>query len=33
LMSFFKDTRFNAVNSDFFEAGIGLQFQFSKDIR
>ena len=33
LMSFFKDTRFNAVNSDFFEAGIGLQFQISKDIR
>jgi hypothetical protein len=32
LMSFFKDTRFNAVNSDFFEAGIGLQFQISKDI-
>ena len=32
LMSFFKDTRFNAVNSDFWEAGIGLQFQISKDI-
>lgn len=32
LMSFYKDTRFNAVESNFWEAGIGLQFQISKDI-
>lgn len=33
LMSFYKDTRFNAVQGNFWEAGIGLQFQISKDIR
>ena len=32
LMSFYKDTRFNAVEGNFWEAGIGLQFQISKDI-
>jgi hypothetical protein len=32
LMSFYKDTRFNAVETNFWEAGIGLQFQISKDI-
>ncbi len=32
LMSFYKDTRFNGVENNFWEAGIGLQFQISKDI-
>ena len=27
VMSFYKDTRFNAVNSDFWQGGVGLQIQ------
>ena len=30
VMSFYKDTRFNAVETNFWEAGVGLQFQISK---
>jgi hypothetical protein len=33
LMSFYRNTRFNAVNLDSWEAGIGLQVQLSKTIR
>ena len=32
IMSFYKDTRFNAVNANFWEAGVGVQFQISKTI-
>ena len=33
LMSFYLNHSFNAVMSNYWEAGIGLQFQISKDIR
>jgi hypothetical protein len=33
VMSFYRDTRFNAVRSNDWEAGVGLQFQISKTIR
>lgn len=32
VMSFYRDTRFNAVRSNDWEAGIGLQFQISKTL-
>ena len=30
VMSFYKDTSFNAVQTNFWEAGVGLQIQISK---
>ena len=32
VMSFYKDTRFNAVQKNTWEAGVGLQLQISKQI-
>jgi hypothetical protein len=32
VMTFYKDTRFNAVNTNFWQAGVGLQFQLSKQV-
>ena len=32
VVTFYKDTRFNAVNSNFWEAGVGLQLQISKTV-
>ncbi len=32
VMSFYRDTRFNAINKNSWEAGVGLQLQISKQI-
>ena len=32
VMSFYKDTRFNAIQTDDWQAGVGLQLQISKAI-
>jgi hypothetical protein len=33
VMSFYRDVRFSAVNTNTWEAGVGLQFQISKQIK